>query len=91
VTGGPSATAPGTPIQTWSYGGGPNQLWQPVALGNGYYRFVARNSGLCVEVPGASTANGVQLRQNTCDGSTSQAFRLVPMGGAGPVGGPSPR
>jgi hypothetical protein len=77
VTGGVSATAPGTPIQTWSYGGGANQLWQPVSVGNGYYRFVARNSGLCLEVPGASTANGVQLRQNTCNGSTAQAFRLV--------------
>ena len=77
VAGGPSATAPGTGIQTWSYGGGTNQLWQPVSVGNGYFRFVVRNSGLCLEVPGASTANGVQLRQNTCNGSTSQAFRLV--------------
>jgi len=77
VTGGPSATAPGIGIQTWSFGGGTNQQWQPIAVGNGYYRFVARNSGLCVEVPGASTANGVQLRQNTRNGSAAQAFRLV--------------
>ncbi len=77
VTGGPSATAAGTAIQTWSYGGGTNQLWQPISVGSGYYRFVARNSGLCLEVPGASTANGVQLRQNPCSGSAAQAFRLV--------------
>ncbi len=77
VTGGPSATAPGTGIQMWSFGGGTNQQWQPVAVGNGCYRFVAHNSGLCLEVPGGWTANGVQLWQNTCNGSTAQAFRLV--------------
>lgn len=75
VTGGPSATAPGTNVQTWSYGGGTNQQWQPVATGNGY-TFVARNSGLCLDVPNASTANGVQLQVNTCNGSAEQAFRL---------------
>ena len=77
VTGGPSATAPGTGIQTWSFGGGTNQQWLPVAVGNGSYRFVARNSGLCLEVPGGSSANGVQLSQNTCTGGTAQTFRLV--------------
>ena len=53
------------------------QQWQPIAVGNGYYRFVARDSGLCLEVPGGSTANGVRLWQNTCNGSTARAFRLV--------------
>jgi hypothetical protein len=77
VTGGPSATAPGTPLQTWSYGGGTNQQWQPVATGNGAYTLVARNSGLCLDPPNASTANGVQLRVDTCDGGAAQSFHLV--------------
>ena len=77
VTGGPSATASGTPVQTWSYGGGTNQQWQAVSSGNGYYTLVARNSGLCLNVPNASTANGVQLQVSTCNGTSAQAFRLV--------------
>lgn len=77
VTGGTSATASGVPIQTWSYAGAANQQWQPVPLGNGYYRFVARHSGLCLNVPNASTANGVQLQQSACNSTAAQAFRLV--------------
>jgi Carbohydrate binding module (family 6)/Ricin-type beta-trefoil lectin domain-like/Right handed beta helix region len=77
VTGGPSATAPGTKVQTWSYGGGTNQQWQPVPAGTGYYTFVARNGGLCLDTPNASTANGVQLQVYTCNGTAAQAFRLA--------------
>lgn len=33
-----------------------------------------QRSGLCLEVPGASTATGVQLAQNTCNGRTEQSF-----------------
>ena len=33
---------------------------------------VAEHSGLCLEVPGASTAANVQLVQNTCHGRALQ-------------------
>jgi len=56
---------------------GTNQQWQPVSVGNGYYRFVARHSGKCLDVPGASINDGVQLQQWDCNGSGAQAFRLV--------------
>ena len=79
VTGGPSATAPGTGLQTWSYGGGTNQQWEPVPSASGYYTLVARNSGLCLDPPDASTANGVQLEVDTCNGSAAQNFRLTQM------------
>jgi beta-glucanase (GH16 family) len=80
VTGGPGATGTGAKIQLWTVGSpaGTNQQWRPVALGNGYFRLVARNSGKCLDVPGASTANGVQLQQWDCNGTGAQAFRLVP-------------
>jgi glucosylceramidase len=77
VTGGTGATGDGVKIQTWAYGGGTNEQWQPVDLGNGYYKLVARNSGKCLDVPSASTANGVQLQQYTCNGTTAQAWKLV--------------
>jgi glucosylceramidase len=77
VTGGTSATGSGVPIQTWAYGGATNQQWQAVPVAGGYYQLLARNSGLCLGVPNASTANGVQLQQSTCNGTSAQAFRLV--------------
>ena len=77
ITGGAGATGDSVKLQTWAYGGGTNQQFQPVSLGNGFYKLVARHSGKCLDVPGASTANGVQLQQYTCNGTTAQAFKLV--------------
>ncbi len=72
---GPS-TANGALAQLWAYGGGGNQQWMAVAEGNGYYHLVARNSGLCLDVPAASTADSVQLQQYTCNGTGAQSFKL---------------
>jgi hypothetical protein len=46
-------------------------------LGNGIWRFLARNSNRCLDVPSASIANGVQLQQYDCNGAGAQSFRLV--------------
>jgi len=70
------STADNATVQTWSYAGGNNQQWQPVAETGGYYHFVNRNSGKCLNTPGASTADGVQLVQLTCNGTAAQSFRL---------------
>jgi hypothetical protein len=72
------STADNALIQLWTYGGGNNQQWQAVAESNGYYHLVNRNSGKCLDVPGASTADSVQLAQYTCNGTGAQSFRLVP-------------
>lgn len=61
-------------VQLWSYSGGLNQQWQPVAEGGGYYHFVNRNSGKCLDVPAASAADSVQLSQYTCNGTGAQSF-----------------
>ncbi|MEO3809607.1 RICIN domain-containing protein [Sphaerisporangium sp. B11E5] len=74
------STADNAPIQTWAYGGGGNQQWLPVSEGGGYFRFVNRNSGKCLDVPAASTADGVQLVQYTCNGTAAQSFRLTAQG-----------
>jgi trehalose utilization protein/ricin-type beta-trefoil lectin protein len=71
------STADNAPIQTWTYSGGNNQQWQQVAEADGYYHFVNRNSGKCLDVPAASTADGVQLVQYTCNGTAAQSFRLT--------------
>ncbi len=86
ITGGVGATASGDLLQIWSYGGtgNTNELFAANQLSNGYYNFIADNSGLCIDTPGASTSSGVQLQQYTCNGTGAQEFSLVqPSGGGG--------
>jgi len=64
-------------IHLWTYGGGNNQQWLPQSLGGGFWRFVSRHSGKCLDVPGNNTANSVQLVQYTCNNSGAQAFSLL--------------
>jgi Alpha-L-arabinofuranosidase B (ABFB) domain/Glycosyl hydrolases family 2, sugar binding domain/Ricin-type beta-trefoil lectin domain/Glycosyl hydrolases family 2/Glycosyl hydrolases family 2, TIM barrel domain len=71
------STADGAVIHLWTYVGGANQQWIAVSEGNGYYHFVARHDGKCLDVPGASTADSVQLQQYTCNGTGAQSFSLV--------------
>jgi hypothetical protein len=71
-------TTNGSLIQLWAPGGGTNQQWQPVTNANGNVTFVGRGSGRCLDVPGASTANGVQLQIFDCNGTGAQGWRLVP-------------
>ena len=71
------ATASGSLVQTWTYNGYSNEEWEAVSQGNGYYEFVGQGSGLCLAVPGSSTANSVQLEILACNGSTAEAFKLV--------------
>ena len=78
ITGGVGSTAPGDTLQTWNYGGtgNTNALFAADLGSSGYYTFTPDNSSLCLEVP--STSSGVQLEQDICDGTPSQAFSLVP-------------
>ena len=88
------STADSAPIQLWAYGGGNNQQWLPVAESTGTYHLVNRNSGKCLDVPAASTADSTQLQQYTCNGTTAQSFSLngggsttpPPTGGAPDLG-----
>jgi glucosylceramidase len=76
VNGGPWATANQTIVQLWNYVGGTNQQWMPVSLGNGLYKFVARNSSKCLDVPDASSAVLTQLQQYDCNGTGAQSYTL---------------
>ncbi|WP_306329683.1 RICIN domain-containing protein [Streptomyces venezuelae] len=73
------STADSAPVHLWTYGGGLNQQWRAVEDGAGAYRFVNRNSGKCLDVPAASTADGVQLAQYTCNGTAAQRFQVTPV------------
>jgi glucosylceramidase len=67
-------TSPGTGMQLWAYGGGLNEQFEPVKLASGYYEFIDRNSGLCLNSPNSN--NNQQLQINTCNGSTSESWQL---------------
>lgn len=69
-----AGTTNGTPVVQGSWAYGNNQEWQPVELSDGYYTFVDRNSGLCLNVPGGSNTNGIQLQIEACNGSSSESF-----------------
>nr|WP_249228276.1 RICIN domain-containing protein [Kutzneria sp. CA-103260] len=81
------STADQAPIQLWLYGGGANQQWQPVDEGNGNFHLVNRNSGKCLDVPGASVNDSVQLQQYACNGTAAQSFSI---GGGGSNPPPPP-
>ncbi len=84
------STSDGGLIHLWAYGGGSNQQWQPVEEAGGAYHFVSRNSGKCLDLPGLSTQDSVQLQQYACNGSGAQSFRLTPVSGtANPDLGPN--
>jgi len=70
------STADGGKIHLWTYVGGNNQQWLPQAVSGGY-RFLARHTGKCLDVPSSSTADGIQLQQQACNGGAAQSFRLV--------------
>ena len=79
---GPS-TASGAKIHLWANGGYSSQEWQPVQESGGGYHLVNHYSGLCLDIPGASTADAVQLQQYACNGTTAQSFTLNAVGGGG--------
>ena len=70
-------TGNGTAIQLYQNYGYNNQQWMPVSLGNGAYKLVGRASGRCLDVPSASTADGVRMQIWDCNGTGAQSFRLT--------------
>jgi hypothetical protein len=76
VTGGAWQTADGALIQLYTSKVETNEEWMPVSVGNGAYKFVVKNSGKCLDVPGASSAVLLHLQQYTCNGTGAQSYTL---------------
>jgi pectate lyase len=51
------------------------------AVGAGTYTIKNGGSGLCLDVPGASAASGVQLQQASCGGAGSQQWTVAAVSG----------
>jgi hypothetical protein len=74
-----NSTAQGTPdIVAEPANGAAGSLWQPLRQSDGSYEFRNQNSGLCLDVTGASSAMGQQLDQWPCKNATgtNQDFML---------------
>jgi len=67
----------GTPTQIWSCNGTNDQAWvSGPAAQSGAYNFASKQSGLCLDVAGAGSANGTVVQSYTCNGSQAQAWTL---------------
>lgn len=79
ITGGPSATGPGIPVQQWGCWGGANQNFKFTPVTGGY-EITLQSSGLQLDVEGGPTAtqNGVDIIQYPYEGGTNEIWNLVP-------------
>ena len=79
-----SATA-GTQYQPYYREGGYQQMlgFKPVPGRANTYTITDEHSGLCLDVSGASTADGAALIQWPCDSQTNQQFTLIPVSALG--------
>jgi hypothetical protein len=64
----------------------PEYQWQ-FQSSNGYYQIVSKYNGQCLDVTGASTANGTQVQTYPCNGTGAQTFNPVPVTGGTGGGG----
>ena len=70
------ATAPGTQVTVWACASGnANQTWTATAVTGGF-TLKAGNSGLCLDVRGAGTANGTAVQTYTCNGTPAQSWAV---------------
>jgi arabinan endo-1,5-alpha-L-arabinosidase len=64
-------------IQIWTWLNNNCQKWQLVDKGSGYYQIKSVASGKCLDVSGASTADGANIIQYTCGSGYNQQFTLT--------------
>ncbi|WP_024754454.1 RICIN domain-containing protein [Streptomyces exfoliatus] len=71
------STADGARVNQWTRSDGPNQQWQFVDSGGGFYRLKARHSGKVLDLAGTSTADGAAVAQWADGNGANQQFRLA--------------
>jgi hypothetical protein len=62
----PRAASPGAKVEIWSCNGGANQQWRVNTDGT----VTDMQSGLCLDVTGASIANSALVEQRICNGGS---------------------
>lgn len=81
VFGGIFTLGNGVPVKQWDYQGSANQMWKlvPIPSEIGYYRIVAKHSGLSLDINGGpgATGNGAQAQQWEYWGGDNQKWKLT--------------
>jgi len=76
-----ASTANNANVQQFDCSEGLNQKWSigstTVASGVSYFSLVSSQSGKCLDVAGASTANNANVQQFTCNGGDNQKWQMV--------------
>ena len=80
------ATGNGSRVDQWTCNGGSNQLWKVVHVGTTsgnlpIYTFMGVGSGRCLDVYGASHANGATIDIWDCNGQANQQWIDFPESG----------
>jgi lysophospholipase L1-like esterase len=75
------ATANGTLIQQYTYGGTSNQKWAVTSLGNGRYKIIGVQSGRSLDITGQLTADGTAVELYDYNGGNNQQWEVIPTSG----------
>ncbi|MFB6846551.1 RICIN domain-containing protein [Streptomyces sp. NPDC056373] len=73
-----AATANGTKIDQWTYGGGTHQQWKLTRNSAGYYSIIGVGSGKALDIDHATAWPGTQLQLWTPTGSPNQQWQIAP-------------
>jgi mannan endo-1,4-beta-mannosidase len=74
-----ASTSPGVGLNQWDcVANSPEQAFQFVGTGDGFYQIKPQNSGLCLD--SGSAANGTIVRQQACGSATSQKWKVQAKG-----------
>lgn len=68
-------TTEGGSATIWSCNGNANQSWTATPVSGGY-TFTVENSGLCLDVSGAGSANGTKVQTWDCNGTSAQTWAV---------------
>jgi hypothetical protein len=71
-----SGTASGSAVVLDSCVGSSAQAWEAVKSGSNYILHPANNTGLCLDVEGASSNSGTPVQVYTCNGTNAQSWAL---------------
>jgi hypothetical protein len=72
-----SSSTSGSVVNLQPCVGSTAQAWNVVPAGNGAYLFhPANNTGLCLDVQGAASADGTVVIAYTCDGGSNEQWAL---------------
>ena len=69
------AATSGAATQLWGCNGTADQQWNATAVYGGY-TLASQQSGLCLDVTGAGTANGTVVESYTCNGTSAQTWAV---------------